>query len=105
MLCGVNPNAAGAGTGVSTVFGTFRPANGFGCNPNFSVYAASTRTAWNPHPLLEIGVDLIWHHLDTAFSGFAVIGSSNGARPSGTYKFEDQDNFIAILRVQKTVVP
>ena len=105
MLCGTNPNSAGAGAGASTVFGTFTPGAGFGCNPSFAVYAASTRTAWNPHPMLEVGLDLIWQHLDTAFSGLATIGSANGARPAGTYKFEDQDNFLAILRVQKTVLP
>ena len=33
------------------------------CSPNFSQTAVSTRTAWNPHPFLEIGLDLIWYHL------------------------------------------
>src|SRR5262249_21969743 len=33
------------------------------CNPNFSLASVSTRTAWNPHPSLEIGLDLIWNHI------------------------------------------
>jgi len=55
--------------------------------------------------MLEIGLDLIWYHLDSAFSGRAVIGAANGARPPGTYQFQDQDNFLAVMRVQKTVLP
>ena len=106
MLCGTNPASAGAGSAISTVFGAFTasPA-GFECNPDFSFAAASTRTAWNPHPALEIGLDLIWYHLDSAFSGGAVISSPNGARPPGPYAFQNQDNFFAVLRVQKTVLP
>ena len=74
------------------------------CNPNFSQTSVSTRTAWNPHPMLEIGLDLIWWHLDTAFAGAATL-PANGARPAGRYTLEDQDRFLAILRVQKTVLP
>lgn len=105
MLCGSNGNAAGAGTGLSTVFGTFTPAAGFGCNPNYALISAGTRTAWNPHSLLEIGLDLSWYRLDTAFTGFAVMGTANGARPAGIYKFEDQDKFLAMMRLQKNILP
>ncbi len=87
------------------MFGTFAPGAGFSCNPNFSVSTVSTRTAWNPHQTLEIGLDLIWTHLDTAFAGTAIMGSANGARPGGPYKLENQDNFLAVLRVQKNVLP
>jgi hypothetical protein len=105
MLCGANVNSAGIGTGLSTVFGAFRPGAGFSCDPSFSVSTVSTRTAWNPHRSLEIGLDLIWAHIDTAFGGTAIMGSANGARPAGPYKLEDQDNFLAVLRVQKSVLP
>src|SRR5262249_14013490 len=43
MLCGTNPNSAGAGTGLSTVFGAFTAGAGFNCDPNFSVSTVSTR--------------------------------------------------------------
>jgi hypothetical protein len=55
--------------------------------------------------MLEIGLDLIWHHLNSAFSGSGVISAANGARPPGTYRFQNQDSFLAVLRVQKTVLP
>jgi len=105
MLCGTAVNSAGAGAGLSTVFGTFVPAAGFGCDPNYSVSTVGTRTAWKPHPTLEIGLDLVWNHIDTAFTGLGTIGAANGARPPGVYQFEDQDNFLAIMRVQKSVLP
>jgi hypothetical protein len=62
------------------------------CNPNFSQAAASTRTAWNPHPFLEIGLDLIWFHLQTANAGSTVPtgrhlpGRESGWIPDGSQK-------------------
>jgi hypothetical protein len=75
------------------------------CDPSFSQTSVSTRTAWNPHPTLEIGLDLIWWHLNTANAGLATFAGNVGARPAGTYTVEDQDRFLAIFRVQKTVLP
>jgi len=74
------------------------------CSPNFSQSQLSTRTAWNPHPSLEIGLDLIWLHEGTANSGTATL-AANGARPAGTYTVEDQDKYLAVLRVVKTILP
>jgi hypothetical protein len=78
---------------------------GTNCDPSFSQTSVSTRTAWNPHPTLEIGLDLIWWHLNTANAGLATFAGNVGARPAGTYTVEDQDRFLAIFRVQKTVLP
>ncbi|MGZ5866877.1 MAG: porin, partial [Xanthobacteraceae bacterium] len=98
MICGV----AGSG-GLNQFAGTAFGATGV-CSPDFSQTSVSTRTAWNPHPTLEIGLDLIWWHLNTANSGVAVL-ASNGARFAGPYTYEDQDRYLAILRIQKTVLP
>ena len=45
------------------------------CNPNFNQSTLSTRTAWNPHPFLEIGLDVGWAHLSTANAGTALLGN------------------------------
>jgi hypothetical protein len=97
-LCGTAAGSLATGQfpGVFTAGST--------CNPDFSQTSVSTRTAWNPHPTLEIGVDLIWYHIDTANSG-AITMLATGARPAGDYVFTDQDRFLGILRVQKTVLP
>jgi len=96
MICGTAANSVNQLPGVLTAGST--------CDPSFSQTSVSTRTAWNPHPTLEIGLDLIWYHLDTAHSGSITLAAS-GARPAGIYALDDQDRFLGILRVQKTVLP
>jgi len=78
------------------------PAN---CSPNFSVEQVGTRTQWNPHPDLDIGVDLTWTHLNTAFAGTATIVAATGARPPGVYSVQDQDVFSGVFRIQRNFLP
>jgi hypothetical protein len=98
MLCGTAPGSSPALYG-SIVGGINN------CNPNFSQSALSTRTAWNPHPFLEIGLDLIWFQLQTANAGSTVRLLANGARPAGFYRVENQDGYLMALRFQKTILP
>lgn len=98
-VCGV----PGSG-GVNQYGFAFNP--GSVCNPDYSQTSVSTRTAWNPHPSLEIGLDLIWWHLESANTGTVTIGGTGvGSRPPGVYTLDNQDRYMAILRVQKTVLP
>src|SRR5262249_35675375 len=101
LLGGTFPGTTVAGTATS-VMGLV-PVGGFltNCNPNFSQSALSTRTAWNPHPFLEIGLDLIWYHLGTANAGGNVFLSTNGARPAGVYQIANLDAYMMVLRFQK----
>jgi hypothetical protein len=98
MLCGTAPGSSPALYG-SIVGGINN------CNPNFSQSALSTRTAWNPHPFLEIGLDLIWFQLQTANAGSTVRLLASGARPAGFYRVENQDGYLMALRFQKTILP
>ena len=54
--------------------------------------------------MLEIGLDLIYYHINSSHSGILNLGAA-GSRPAGPYTVEDQDRGLAILRVQKTVLP
>jgi hypothetical protein len=74
------------------------------CDPNFSFWQVGSRTQWNPHPDLDIGVDVVWSHLNTAFNGTATL-AANGARPGGTYRIEDQDVVSVLFRVQRNFLP
>jgi hypothetical protein len=74
------------------------------CSPNFSIDQVGSRTQWNPHPDLDIGVDVVWSHLNTAFGGTAVL-LANGARPGGLYNIEDQDVVTATFRIQRNFLP
>jgi hypothetical protein len=100
-LCGTGTNAAAITVQQPLITGLVSGT----CNPDHSYTSVSTRTAWNPHPTLEIGLDLIWYHLDSASNGATVTLAANGARPAGTYVVEDQDRYLTVLRVQKTVLP
>jgi hypothetical protein len=74
------------------------------CSPDFSFGQVGTRTQWNPHPDLDIGLDLLWTHLNTAYKGFAGVAAS-GARPTGTYTIADQDVYSAMVRIQRNFLP
>jgi hypothetical protein len=105
MICGTFPGTSPAG-GVNASFGLV-PAGGFlsSCSPNFSQSALSTRTAWNPHPFLEIGLDLIWYHLQSANQGASVFLSANGPRPAGVYTVANLDAYMMVVRFQKNILP
>jgi len=98
-LCGIQNNTPAMG-----VFGAISSTIP-NCNPNFSLTSVSTRTAWYPHPTLEIGLDLIWNHIDTAMAGSTVTLSQQGARPGGLYQVQNQDNYIMMFRLQKNILP
>jgi Porin subfamily len=83
---------AGALTGVSN------------CNPDFSFWQVGTRTQWNPHPDLDVGVDVQWTHLNTAYKGSATL-AANGARPTGVYAIDDQDIVTVMFRIQRNFLP
>jgi hypothetical protein len=95
---------AGAGTTAPVGFSGLTFTGVTNCDPNFSFWQVGTRTQWNPHPDLDIGVDVLWNHLNTAFNGSAFL-TPNGARPSGTYKIEDQDVLSVMFRVQRNFLP
>ncbi|HLH90685.1 MAG TPA: porin [Xanthobacteraceae bacterium] len=74
------------------------------CQPNWSFYQVGSRTQWNPHPDLDIGVDVMWTHINTAFGGTATL-AANGARPPGVYSIADQDVISAVFRIQRNFLP
>ena len=109
QMCGTAPGSQS----ITGLFGAFTQVSGvaggqvlnFNCSPNWSQSSVSTRTAWNPHPFLEIGLDLIWFHQHTANSGSVVAIGPQGSRPAGVYTFNDQDGYAMVLRFQKNILP
>jgi hypothetical protein len=98
FICG-----AGAGGAVAAPAGVAMTGVS-NCNPDFSFWQVGSRTQWNPHPDLDIGVDVVWTHLNTAFAGTAVL-PANGARPGGVYTISDQDVVSAVFRIQRNFLP
>ena len=86
--------------------------NGAGnsCSPNFSWTQLGTRTQWNPHPDLDIGLEVLWTHLNTAYKGAALALPSSGARPActsptGGCSVDDQDVVSVLFRIQRNFLP
>src|SRR5690242_9189911 len=104
------PPAGGLACGVA-VEGAVAPpiaiGNGAGnsCSPDFSWWQLGTRTQWNPHPDLDIGVDVLWTHLNTAYKGANATLGANGARPAGVYTIDDQDVLSVMFRIQRNFLP
>jgi hypothetical protein len=78
------------------------------CNPNSSWTQLGSRTMWNPVPDLDIGFDVQWVHLNTAFAGSGNLNSFGtvfqpGAtgRPAGTYTISNQDVLSGFFRIQR----
>jgi hypothetical protein len=102
------PPAGGLACGVP-VFGAVSPpinvGNGVGnsCSPNFSFYELGTRTQWNPVPQLDIGVEVLYTHLNTAYKGVGIY-PANGSRPSVNL-IDDQNVWSAMFRWQRNFYP
>jgi hypothetical protein len=97
-----------AATGAGTPLGTdIALAAGSNCNPDFSMWNVGTRTQWNPHPYLDIGVDVMYYKLNTAFAGStATLPGPIGGRTGGAgYRIEDQDILSVFGRIQYNFLP
>jgi len=73
-----------------------------GCG-DWNGYQIGTRTAWTPVANLEIGVDLMYTKVDTAFKGGTVnqvVNNGTVSTPIG-----DNDVWSAIFRVQRNFWP
>jgi hypothetical protein len=88
------------------VIGVITPGRGNSCNPDFSYWQAGHRTQWTPVPNLDIGVDIVYSHINTAYSGAGTVGAA-GLRPSifGTSVIDDQNVWSVIARWQRSFYP
>src|SRR5689334_444713 len=103
------PGAAGTTPCGVPVAGTVQPpitvaAATNSCSPDFSWWQVGSRTQWNPHPDLDIGVDVLWTHLNTAYKAAGTL-AANGARPAGPYAIDDQDILSVMFRIQRNFLP
>ncbi len=102
-----------AGNVCGGALGTFTgwvPLAGNSCSPDFSFYQIGTRTQFNPHPLMDIGLDVFYTHLNSAYKG-PVNWVANGARPACNNSAiiactaDDQGVWSAIVRWQRNFYP
>jgi hypothetical protein len=106
------PNPVGftgsAALGSTFAFGPAFNGGVTNCNPNWSATQLGTRTLWNPVPDIDIGFDVGWYHLNTAFAGQALLPAFGTQfvpgwynRPAGVYNITNQNDFAAAFRIQR----
>jgi hypothetical protein len=120
MICpggpGGSPNPVGFSGGSQGVFANTN-SNPFAnnatgqvqnCNPDSSMSQLGSRTMWNPVPDLDVGFDVSWVHLNTAFAGTAMLNAfgtvfqpNATGRPGGLYTLANQDVVSAYFRIQR----
>jgi hypothetical protein len=81
--------------------GVTQAVSGSGCSPNWSMSEVGSRTLWNPVPDLDVGFDVVWYHLNTAFNGGIATLGQVGAKPAGNYTISNQDSLGAVFRIQR----
>ena len=103
------PGAAGTRPCGVPVAGSVWPPVSFpagtdnSCTPDFSFYQVGSRTQFTPVPGLDIGLDVFYTHLNTAYKGVGVYPQT-GTRLAAT-ALDDQGAWSAILRVQRNILP
>jgi hypothetical protein len=97
----------------TTVDALICPARGQGPGcADFAAYQIGSRTIWNPVTNLDIGLEVMYSKVETAFSG-AVTGVAPGAGGvvatnnviDPTKRVSDQDIWSGILRIQRNFWP
>jgi porin-like protein len=104
------PGAGPANCGVVAAGATIAaitPGVGNSCNPDYSFWEAYTRTQWNPVPQLDIGLQVMYTHHNTAYKGPAAL-AANGSRPAVPVVdgfIDDQNVWSAMFRWQRNFYP
>ena len=76
------------------------------CNPDWSIWRVASRTMWNPVANLDVGVEVAYSQLDSAFKGRALVPVNAAAGlAGGPYNIEDQGYWSAAFRVQRNFWP
>jgi hypothetical protein len=77
-------------------------AGTYSCNPNYSISMLGTVTRWTPVKNLTFSAETIWTHLNTGFTGTAVLNpGATTALPTTAYAFKAQDTVSFNVRVQR----
>jgi hypothetical protein len=107
-----NPTVFNSPGATGATFTNVVPLAGNSCSPNYSFWQVGARTQWNPHPLLDIGLELFWTQYNTAYKG-PVAWTAVNARPACTFGtggaapcvFDDIGVWSALFRWQRNFYP
>jgi hypothetical protein len=101
MMCSVNANGIGSGTGA----GTTALANP-GCDNDWNTWWVGTRTQWNVTKDFYMGLDVLYQKLGSASSTNGLFtGSVAGIQGPGVLRIDDRDNWQFRFRVHRDFYP
>ncbi len=97
---------AGNGIALTNVNGNAAP-NSRCADADWSMWRLASRTMWNPVQNLDVGVEVAYTHVDTAFGGHAALAANQGGSglAAGTYAVDDNSYWTATFRVQRNFWP
>ncbi len=98
MIAATGCGGGAGGTSLVTV-----PAAG--CNPDFSMWRIASRTMWNPVQNLDIGVEVAYNKINTAFASPAGTVTAGNGLATGLYPIQDEGYWSAAFRVQRNFWP
>jgi hypothetical protein len=76
------------------------------CDPDWSAWRIGSRTMWQPVQNLDVGVEVFYSKINTAFAGNAATGASLGqGLGAGNYTVADESVWTAAFRVQRSFWP
>ncbi|MGD9922843.1 MAG: porin, partial [Pseudorhodoplanes sp.] len=76
------------------------------CDPDWSTWRVSSRTMWNPVRNLDVGVEVAYTQVDTAFGGATgTLTTPNNGLSIGSYALDDLGVWSAALRVHRSFWP
>jgi hypothetical protein len=73
------------------------------CNPDWSAWRIGSRTMWNPVANLDVGVEVFYSKINTAYAGNTITNPGQGL--GGTYTVADESVWSAAFRVQRSFWP
>jgi hypothetical protein len=74
------------------------------CDPDWSSWRIGSRTMWNPVQNLDVGVEIFYTKVNTAFGGMQVAGTAAQGL-GGVYAVQDENIWNAAFRVQRNFWP
>ncbi len=90
-------------SGVTLAANNNNPRN---CDPDWSMWRVASRTMWNPVQNLDVGLEIAYSQVDTAFSGAtANLTAPAQSLARGNYAFDDEGVWSATVRVQRSFWP
>ncbi len=81
-------------------------ANNAQCaNADWSMWRLASRTMWNPVQNLDVGLEVAYTHVNTAWAGPAALTAVTAGLPIGATVLDDNSYWTATFRVQRNFWP